>query len=119
FFSNKYQDGSQPAFMTIMDNDTITQFNRKNFQEANDWKMNDNGMFTFFDDSTLSWVMLDSSFNPVDSFVCENGYEDETNDHELRIFPDGHSLIGAFDHLTIDMTQYVPDGYDSANVIGY
>jgi hypothetical protein len=119
FFANELSDVTLPAYLTIMDNDTITQFSRQNNRRGNDFKMNDNNLFTYYDDTSFSWIMLDSSFNAIDTFQCGNGYAAFTDRHEFRIYPDGHALIEAADKQYVDMSQYVPGGNTNAQVIGF
>ena len=67
-----------------MNNDTTFDYSAENDDKPNDWKMNDNCMFTYFDQIKLSWMMLDTDFNLIDSFQCGNGLEQSTDAHEFR-----------------------------------
>ncbi|MGB3074017.1 MAG: arylsulfotransferase family protein, partial [Chitinophagales bacterium] len=70
------------------------------------FQLNHNGYLTFFQYSNSHWKIMDSNYNEIDSFTCGNGYSTVTNGHDFQIFPDGHSLIIAFDDQTINMTAY-------------
>ncbi len=63
--------------------------------------------------------MLDTDFNLIDSFQCGNGFEQATDAHEFRIYPDGHLYIEADDVQTIDMSQVVFGGDTAAIVRGF
>jgi hypothetical protein len=49
-------------------------------------------------------MIMDSNYNVIDSIQCKNGYELETNGHDLQMYPDGHSFLIAYNNQTVDMT---------------
>ncbi len=119
FFCNKDDALANDAYLAIMKNDGSFDFSVENTNVPNDWKMNDNCMFTVFDQTATQWIMVDTNFAVVDSFQCGNGLEESTDAHEFRIYPDGHAYVEADDPQTIDMTQYIPDGDTAAVVKGF
>lgn len=119
FFCNKNDDFFNISYLTILNNDASFDYSELNNNVPNDWKMNDNCMFTYYDQVNVKWLMLDTSFNLLDSFQCGNGLEEYTNAHEFRIWPDGHAYIEAYDEQIIDMSLYVPGGDTAAVVSGF
>ena len=81
-----------------------------------DFKQQPNGLFTFFDRARGCFLAMDSSYSVVDSFKVGNGYA--TDLHELRLLPDGHALLMAYDAEPVDMSAVVPGGRTDAIVIG-
>lgn len=94
------------SFPTIIENDGTLVFARDEAQSGHDFKLNKNGYLSFFQYSNTSWKVLDSNYNEIDSVQCGNGYETETNGHDFQMLPDGHYLVIAFNHQTINMTAY-------------
>jgi len=60
--------------------------------------------------------VIDQTYTVVDSFTCGNGYT--INGHEFQMIDSGHVLVMAYDTQTIDMSEIVPGGNPSAQVIG-
>ena len=81
-----------------------------------DFKMQPNGLLTYFDLVPNCFIALDSSYAVVDTFRCGNGYE--TDFHELQLLPNGHALLMALDHRIVDISQIVPNGKTDANITG-
>ena len=55
-------------------------------------------------------------FENVDTFNCQNGYT--TDFHDIQLKEDGNVLLISYDQQTIDMSQYVPGGFETAQVTG-
>jgi hypothetical protein len=68
------------SYLIIMDNKCIPIFYRKFPNLCFDFKINSNGLLTFFDGSNLKFYALDSSYCVVDSFYCGNGYRTDPHD---------------------------------------
>lgn len=94
------------SFPTIIENDGTLVFARDEVSSGHGFQLNHNGYLSFFQYNNSFWKILDSNYNEIDSVQCGNGYEVETNGHDFQIFPDGHSLVIAYDDQTIDMTAY-------------
>ncbi|MDP4219010.1 MAG: arylsulfotransferase family protein [Bacteroidota bacterium] len=63
-------------------------------------------------------ILLDESYNLIDSFQCGNGYI--ANDHEFQLLPNGHALLIAYDVRDTDMRIVTGDSnaVAHAKVIG-
>jgi hypothetical protein len=81
-----------------------------------DFKMQPNGQLTYYDTYAGQFFALDEQYRIVDSFSCGGGAE--TDEHELRILPNGHALLLGDDPEIVDMSALVPFGDSTATVIG-
>ncbi|MGB5896383.1 MAG: aryl-sulfate sulfotransferase [Ignavibacteriaceae bacterium] len=105
-----------PGYMIIMDNYGVPIFYRSCPIRCMDFKLNGNGLITYFNRSIGKFYSLDSSYAMVDSFTCGNGYS--TNVHDLQVLANGHSLLMSYDYQTVRMDTIVPGGDTAASVIG-
>lgn len=64
----------------------------------------------------VKWIVMDTSFTPIDTFECGNGYGSETDVHDFVLLPNGHALLFAADPEPVNMTKY--GGSADATVIG-
>ncbi|MBX7110207.1 MAG: aryl-sulfate sulfotransferase [Chitinophagales bacterium] len=120
FYRNKEDQTSEVpntnSFATIIENDGTILWARDLGQFGADFKLNANGYMTYFAD-TAQWMVLDSNYNLIDSVRCKNGYELETQGHDVMMYPDGHVFLMAYDLQTINMTAY--GGISNAKVQGF
>jgi hypothetical protein len=110
------RDLEAPSHLMILENDGTPFFQRRLPGAGLDWKRQPNGWLTYFDRSRRAFYALDSTYTVVDSFRCGNGYD--TDLHELRLLPDGHALLMAYDPQIVDMSRIVPKGFPEATVLG-
>jgi hypothetical protein len=103
-------------YLMILDNAGDPVFYRKMPQYCFDFKLQPNGLLTYYDNATNRFYALDSTYAVVDSFFCGNGYP--TDLHELRLLDNGHSLLMSYDWQRVDMSQVVAGGDSNAVVIG-
>ncbi len=82
---------------------------------SRDFKPQPNGMFTFLNANSNVFYGMDSSWNVVDTFIALNYGTDQ---HELRVFPDGSYALFGISISFVDLSQLVPNGADSAEVLG-
>lgn len=61
-------------------------------------------------------LVMDTCYNPVDTFQIQNGYS--TDFHDFILYPNGHSMLMSYDVQTVDMSQIVPGGNPEATVTG-
>ena len=101
--------------LLILDNSNIPIFFRTTRARPNDFGIQSNGWLTYFTGN--AYYALDSSYAVVDSFRMGNGYK--TNGHDMRLLPNGHALLMAYDPQRIDMSVIVPQGNANANVVGF
>lgn len=117
FMSNFGMPGSgiQPYLM-ILDNNGNPFYYKKMSEYCSDFKLQPNGLLTYYDSSVPCFYGMNSRFAIVDTFTCSKGYE--TDLHELQILPNGHYLIIADDYEKVDMSKIVAGGDTSAIVTG-
>jgi len=106
----------EPCYLIIMDNYGVPIFYRKYPKRCMDFKLNGNGYITYFNRNTGRFYELDSSYIAIDSFACGNGYP--TDEHDLQILANEHSLLMSYDYQTVRMDTVVPGGDTAATVIG-
>ena len=94
------------SFTTIIQNNGKIVWARDMGQNGRDFKINYDGYLTYYSYDRKQWMIMDSNYNLIDSVVCRNGYENETNDHDVSMYPDGHVFLLAYDNQTIDMSAY-------------
>lgn len=81
-----------------------------------DFRVQENGLLTYFQNRGQKYYGMDSNYNVVDSFFTGNGYE--TDLHDLRLLSNGNALLMSYDVKIIDMSQIVPGGQKNAEVTG-
>jgi len=81
-----------------------------------DFRVQENGLLTYFQNFGQKYYGMDSNYNVVDSFFTGNGYE--TDLHDLRLLSNGNALLMSYDVKIIDMSQIVPGGQKAAEVTG-
>ena len=103
-------------FLLILDNTGTIFFKRPMRGTCDDFKVQPNGLLTYFDSVSDKFYALDTTYAVVDSFACGNGYT--TDAHDLRLLPDGHALLMSYDPETVDMSALVAGGDPAARVTG-
>ncbi|HTY59791.1 MAG TPA: aryl-sulfate sulfotransferase [Bacteroidota bacterium] len=117
FLSNLMWDVTSVPALLILRNDGTELFARNIPANGYDFKPQPNGMLTYFDDESQTFIVMDRTFTVVDTIRCGNGYA--TDPHELEILPDGHALLLGVDPEIVDMSKLTPGGYGAAQVVGY
>ena len=105
-------------YLIILDNFGTPIFYKDVPWSANDFKLQPNGLLTYFDVKNRCFYALDSMYRVVDTFRCGNEYAGVTDMHELRITNDGHAFLLAYDPQIVGMDTVVPGGHPQATVIG-
>ncbi len=83
-----------------------------------DFKLQPNGVYTYFDYDAKKFYALDTAtFMVVDSFTCSSNYTGD--EHELRILDNGNYLLLANDIREMNLTGIVPGGKPNARVISF
>ncbi len=103
-------------YLMILDNAGQLIFYRRMKGICLDFKIQPNGLLTYFDYAALKYYAMDSTYAIVDSFKCGNGYK--TDLHELRLLPNGHALLMSYDNQKVDMSTIVAGGNPHATVTG-
>ena len=106
-----------PCYLTIVSNEGVPIFYRRMPKGCYDFKLNHNGLLTYYDWNRWKFIALDSSYSVVDSYAAGNGYGNPDL-HDLQILPNGHALLMTRDWHTVRMDTIVPGGDTAAVVIG-
>nr|MBA2407402.1 aryl-sulfate sulfotransferase [Chitinophagales bacterium] len=116
FYCNQQEmdESNTNSFPTIIENDGTIVWARDLGRDGHDFKINYNGYLTYYSYTSSSWMVMDSNYNLIDSVECGNGYADETNGHDMVMYPNGHVYLFAYNDQTVDMTAY--GGINNATV---
>jgi hypothetical protein len=110
------QVAEYPHYLMILSNSGAPSFFMRRMQPCWDFKVQPNGLLTWYDSSIGGFLAMDSAYTVVDTFRAGNDYM--TDMHELRILPNGHAFLMGGDPQQVDMSQIVPDGNPHAIVNG-
>ena len=116
FLSNLRFIGSYTPYLMILDNSGAPLFYRKMPKACVDFKVQPNGLLTYYDINSNKFYSMDSTYAITDSFAMKGGYN--IDEHDLKFLPDGHVLMMGYDFEKIDMSLLVPGGNPSATVVG-
>jgi hypothetical protein len=110
-------------YLIIANNDGTIDHYKKLPQPSFDFKVQPNGDLSYAEVinnyggyANVRWIVMDTSFAPVDSFQCGNGYNADL--HDFVLLPNGHALLEAFDPEPVDMSKVVDGGDPNATVLG-
>ncbi|MGE5458479.1 MAG: aryl-sulfate sulfotransferase, partial [Methanococcaceae archaeon] len=103
-------------YLMIYNNDGSPVKYYKMPQQANLFKLEANGQLSYNPKGNGNRIILDTSFVPVDTLKCGNGYK--ANGHDGLLLPNGHSILFANDKQPVDMSLLVPGGNPNAAVTG-
>jgi DUF2075 family protein len=110
-------DVETDPYLLVIDNNGKVVFSRYLLSSINtDFKLNKNGMFTYFSMARSRFYGMNSNFEIVDSFRAVNGKA--TNLHELKFLDDGGYIMLAIENRTVDMSEVVDGGKPNAIVVG-
>ena len=104
------------SYLLIIDNSATPIFIKQLREPVYDFKINDNGLITYFDEASAQFFIMDSMYQVVDSVKMQNGYI--TDFHDLQITPDGHFLLIGQDLKLVGMDTVVEGGNPNATVVG-
>ncbi|MBF8294643.1 MAG: hypothetical protein HW389_1188 [Bacteroidetes bacterium] len=107
--------GNGTPYLVIYDNKGNPLAYRKTAATCADFKRQDNGLLTYYDYASQKFFGMDSSLNIVDSFWVNNGFT--TDEHDIKILPNGNVLLIGNGIRFYDMNQYVQGGDSHASVI--
>jgi hypothetical protein len=109
-------DSSNP-YLLVIDNNGNIVFSQERWNVCYDFKMQPNGLMTYYDASLECFVALDNNFGNVDSYRCGNGVP-STDEHELQLLNNGHALLLGRVNVPVDMSEIVEGGKPDAVIIG-
>lgn len=108
-----------PLFLMIMDTNGFPIFYRR-FQLANPIQdfvlQEETGTLTYYSLVANGYVEIDSSYNYLNTYVAQNGYN--ADGHEMRLMADGSYWLMIYDSQIVDMSVIVPGGQVEATVEG-
>ena len=124
FFANPALIKNYGNFCMIVDNEGKTIAQRRTFVRGYDFKMQNNGFYSYADAvlpkgwfwANVVMYVLNENMAVVDSFQCGNGYQADM--HEFKWLPNGHVFLLAQDPQGVDMSKYFKDGNPNATVAG-
>lgn len=114
-FSNVKSPGE--AYMSILGPDGQVLWEIESPGFGTDFKLNRNGLPTYFGVFQQNWKMLDTNGEIIRSFIMLNGYTPD--EHDFQILPNGNYLLFAYDDQLVDMSQVVDGGNPNALVEGF
>ncbi|OGU54916.1 MAG: hypothetical protein A2V66_02080 [Ignavibacteria bacterium RBG_13_36_8] len=113
-------------YLMMLNNDGTPFYSKELIgQYSYDFKMQPNGYLTYAQfireheytgGGEVIHMIMDNSFNIVDSVQMGNGYIAEAHDFEW--LPNGHYLLFGYYLVELDMSQYVTGGYPNALLAG-
>lgn len=108
---------SLPSYLLITKNDgSLAEYLRMDAQCA-DFRPEPNGDYTFYDWGALAFYELDHTLTSlVKIYTCQQGFV--TDQHDIKLLPNGHVLLLGQDPEYVDMSALVPGGNSSAVVYG-
>jgi len=89
-------------YLMILNNDGTPLFQRKLGAIGLDFKMQPNGLLTYFDNAADCFYAMNAQYAVVDSFRTGNGYA--TDGHDLVLLPNGHALLMSYDPELVDLS---------------
>lgn len=109
-------DSTNKPYLMILNNQGEIVWNKPLQRSMNmDFKIQDNGLITYYDTFSRKIYGMNQDFTIVDSFMC-NGYT--TDGHEFRILQNGHLLFLGTETRTMDLSGVIPGGSSTAQVMG-
>lgn len=100
----------------ILRDDGTPVFSRKLRRGALDFKIQPDGLLTYYDTHVEYFYVMNALYSVIDSVRCGNGYS--TDGHELLLLPNGHALLMSYDDQAVDMSWIVSGGNPDAVVAG-
>ena len=99
-------NGSNGAFLETLDNQALPIYRHQLFNPpCEDFRPWQNKFYSYIYSGQV--FLLDSNHNPIDTFMCGNGYQ--TYDHEFQLLPNGHVLLMANESRDTDMRVITGD----------
>lgn len=107
--------GTGNNYLVVYDNLGKPVFYKKTKTTCTDFKLNENGLISYFDYSTKKFYAMDSTMSVVDSFWVKNGYE--TDPHEIKFLKNGNVLLIGQKNNLVDMSVFIVGGNRNASVV--
>ncbi len=84
--------------------------------DAWDFKVQPNGLLSYYDQKNSTIYLMDSRYKVVDSYQAGDGYSADL--HDFQLLPNGNALLLVYDAETINMGRFVLGGQRAAEVTG-
>jgi len=107
--------GGGNSYLVAYDNLGTPVFYRRTPGYSSDFKVQENGLLTYYDYASQKFFAMDSSLTVVDSFWTKNGFT--TDEHDIKMLENGNVLIIGYGGKFFDMSQYVQGGDRNASVL--
>lgn len=107
--------GKGNNYLVIYDNNGKPVYYRKTKSTCTDFKINSNGLITYYDYGTNKFYSMDSTMTVVDSFFVKNGAI--TDEHDIKFLKNGNVLLIGLDYKLVDMSSLVNGGSKNASVV--
>ena len=103
-------------YLLILNNDASVFYSEQASFACFDFKVQPNGNLTYYHGTGGRFYEMDEYYEIINSYACGNGYT--TDIHELRLLPNRHALLMAYDSQYVDMSGIVIGGNPNAVVSG-
>ncbi len=116
FLNPKEESVFAVGYLMILDNSGVPIYYLKTSSRKSPFQVQHNGLLTFWNHDANKFLVMDSSYNVIDSLSCINF---GTDFHDLHLFPNGHSLFLGVYWRTVRMDTIVAGGDSAANVLDF
>ena len=102
--------------LLIVDKTGAIVYQKDNESNNSDFKMEVNRTMAYFNNG--QYLVMDSTFKTIDTIRCKDC---ETDFHEIKILPNGNTLLLGLETVVMDLSKYNikgKQGSDTAKVIG-
>jgi hypothetical protein len=104
------------SYLSIINDSGKVLWGLPSLNELQDFKLNPDGRYSYFDEKVRKFFLMDSTLTIVDSLQCAGGYR--TDFHDIEFLPHNHALMLGFDtDNDVDLSQYVAGGNRHAIII--
>ena len=115
-FLDNYPGGTYSPYLMILDNTGSLIYYQKTTYTSFDFKVQPNGLLTYYSYDGQKFYAMNGYFQIVDSFYTGNNYY--TDVHELRVLSDGSAYLLSCDPEIVNMSKIVTGGDTAAIVTG-
>ena len=108
--------GAYGPYLMILDNTGVPVYYLKTQYTSFDFKVQPNGLLTYYSYNGQQFYGLNGYMQIVDSFYTGNGYYADV--HEIRVLDDNSAYMLSYDNEIVDMSKIVTGGDTAAIVTG-
>ncbi|HLP18493.1 MAG TPA: aryl-sulfate sulfotransferase [Bacteroidota bacterium] len=107
--------GQGTSYLAIYDNAGRPVAYKKVSSACTDFKLQRNGLLTYYDYEARKYFVLDSALHPIESYAAQHGFS--TDEHDIQFLENGNVLLIGYDIRQYDMSRIVDSGSANADVI--